>query len=71
MYFFLSPKKALSRGILYVLLLQWVNEMELVKQTKEFKIGSIHAFSSYLVSAICKTLLNAESDAEYWIVILV
>ena len=42
-----------------------MNEVELVKQTKEFKIGSIHAFSSYLVSAICKTLLNAESDAEY------
>ena len=45
-----------------------MNEMELVKQTKEFKIGSICSFSSYSVSAICKTLLNAESDAEYWIV---
>lgn len=42
-----------------------MNEMELVKQTKELKIGSIHAFNSYLVSAICKTLLNAESDAKY------
>lgn len=50
-----------------VSLLQWMNEMELVTDQRA-QNWEYSRFNSYLVSAICKTLLNAESDAKYWIV---